>query len=493
MASCLALGVPLLAGAQPAGSTIPAHPRELVYPPLEYEPPDPARHRQILAGGVVGYFVEDHELPLVTVAVYIRGGGYLDPAGREGLASFVGSQMRAGGTASLDAEAFDEELAFLAANVGAGFGPTSGSASANFLAKDRTRALALLFEMLKAPRFQADRLELARTQRRQALERRNDSTDAIESREWARLMRGDGHFSTREPTGASTSAITRDDLVAFHRRVVHPANFVLAVSGDFETAAMRAELERALADWPFAGEVAPAVPKPDHTPVPGVYLVHKADVNQGRVSIGHLGIERGHPDEVAIEVMNEILGGSGFTSRIMARVRSDEGLAYSAGSSFAPGTYYPGIFRAAFQSRTEGCARAARIVLDEIERMRTTPVTAEELDTIKTNLIEVFPRAFQSAGAVAATFATDELTGRDPTYWGTYRGKVRAVTADDVLRVAKTYVRPEALVILAVGNVEAMLAGDPAHPGVSFEALAAGRPLTRIPLPDPVTLVYPKP
>lgn len=490
---CGAALAPHVAFAQAPVSAIPPHPRELRFAPLDYQPPDPARHRQVLENGVVGYFVEDRELPLVTVTVLIRGGSYLDPEGREGLASLMGSQMRAGGTASLDAEAFDEELAFLAANVGAGFGATSGSASANFLSKDRERALALFFEMLKTPRFQEDRLELARTQRLQGLERRNDSTDAIEGREWARLMRGDRHFSTREPTGDSTSAISRDDLVQLHRRLVHPANFVLAVSGDFETASMRADLERALADWPFQGERAPDVPAPDHTPTPGLYLVHKADVNQGRVSIGHLGIARGHADEVAIEVMNEILGGSGFTSRIMARVRSDEGLAYSAGSSYSPGVYYAGTFRAAFQSRSESCARAARIVLDEVDRMRSAPVAADELDTIKTNLVEVFPRAFQSAGAVASTFASDELTGRDPAHWRTYRDRVRAVTADDVLRVAKAHLDPSAFVILAVGNVDAMLAGEADHPEVSFERLAAGRPMTRIPLPDPVSLIYPRP
>ena len=146
-----------------------------------------------------------------------------------------------------------------------------------------------------------------------------------------------------------------------------------------------------MAGWSDSGIPAVKVPKPDFTPVAGVYMVHKPDVNQGRVSIGHLGILRGNPDEFAIDMMNDILGGSGFTSRIMSRVRTDEGLAYDAGSSYSPGVYYEGQFRAAFQSKSATAARAAQIVLDEIERMRKEKVSAEELETVKNQAIEVFP------------------------------------------------------------------------------------------------------
>ena len=128
---------------------------------------------------------------------------------------------------------------------------------------------------------------------------------------------------------------------------------------------------------------APPVPKPAHAPAPGIYMVDKPDVNQGRVSIGLLGIQRGNPDEVAIDMMNDVLGGSGFTSRITNRVRSDEGLAYSAGSSFGVGVYYPGLFRASFQSKSATVAQATQIVVEEIDRIRTQKVTAEELDTVK--------------------------------------------------------------------------------------------------------------
>ena len=137
------------------------------------------------------------------------------------------------------------------------------------------------------------------------------------------------------------------------------------------------------------------------------------------------------------------------------------------------------------------CARAAQIVLDEIRKIRTEKVTGEELDAVKNNAVEVFPRFFSSAAAIAGTFADDEFTGRDPKYWETYRDKIRAVTADDILRVAQKYIQPDKLVILAVGNVDEMLKGDPDKREYSFTKMAKDGKITRIPLPDPLTMTYP--
>lgn len=174
-------------------------------------------------------------------------------------------------------------------------------------------------------------------------------------------MRGEQHFSNRWTTAQSVESLTREDLLAFHQKYYHPGNFIFAVSGDFKTAEIQAKLEQSMAGWAISKEVVPPIPKPNYSPAPGVYVVHKADVNQGRITIGHLGIVRGNPDEFAIDIMNDILGGSGFTSRITNRVRSDEGLAYSAGSSFSAGTYYEGLFRAGFQSKSPTCAQLHRL------------------------------------------------------------------------------------------------------------------------------------
>ena len=344
--------------------------------------------------------------------------------------------------------------------------------------------------MLRNPGFDEDRLALAKSRSIQQMERRNDSTPGIERREWSRLMRGDHHFSTRPRTRASVQAITRDDLVAFHRRYFHPGHFLFAVSGDVDTTAILAGLERRMAGWAVGTEPVPPVPHPDHTPRPGLYLVDKPDVNQGRVALGHLGTTRDDPDRYKLLVMNDILGGGGFSARLLTRIRSDEGLAYSATSNFGVGVYYKGVFRAGFQSRSETVARATAIVLEEFDRIRTEPVGEDELRNSIAYFVETFSRSFSSAASTAGLFASDEYTGRDPAYLAVYRDNIAAVTAEDVLDVARRYLDPEALVILVVGNLEAMLAGDPERPEYLLEEMSPGD-VVRIPLPDPFTMEYP--
>ena len=488
------LALLVLAAQVPAAAqtAIPAHPRDLTFEPLDFDPPRAAQHRHTLSGGGTVFVVEDHALPLVDVTVYVRTGAYLEPPGQAGLAALTGSQMRAGGTASLPAADFDEEVAFLAAQIGSSIGDTIGQASLNCLTKDLDAALDLLFDMLRHPRFDQARLDLAKSQALQAMERRNDSTRGIEGREWGRLMRGEAHFSTRPSTRASIESISRDDLRAFHERYFHPRSFIFAVSGDVTPADILSKLNARLAGWPTADETVPAVPAPANAPRRGLYGVDKPDVNQGRVSIGHLGTTRDNPDRYPLLVMNDILGGGGFSSRLLTRIRSDEGLAYSAASSFGMGTYYDGVFRVAFQSRSETVARAAAIVLDEIERIRSEPVTDEELQNSIASFVETFTRNFSSAAATARLFARDEYTGRDPEYLTRYRERISAVTAADVLRVAREYLHPERLTTLVVGNLDAIAAGDPDNPDFALEDFG-GAPVTRIPLPDPFTMEYPAP
>ena len=253
-------------------------------------------------------------------------------------------------------------------------------------------------------------------------------------------------------------------------------------------------LNAALADgWPSDTKDPGDIPAPTHTPKPGVYMVNKLgrDINQSSVAIGHIGIARSNPDHIAVDIMNDILGGGGFISRIMSRVRSDEGLAYSAGSSYRAGTYYPGLFQAAFQSKNPTCAQATEIVIEEIERIRNDKVTALEIDTAKNAAIEIFPRFFATAGQIAGTFASDQHTKREAGYWEKYRERVADVSIDDVLNVAQKYLKPESLVVLGVGDQAAMLAGNPDKPEYSFEKFAGDGEIQSIPLPDPMTMEYP--
>lgn len=481
----LALLLPALPSAAIA-QTIPDHPDKLVFKSAVYRPPAARDHRVVLKNGMVVYVGEDRALPLVNIALTIRTGSYLEPVGKEGLAAFTGSLLRRGGTRSLSAEQLDERLDFLAAQVSSAIGDTVGSAGLNCLADNLDESLRLFVEMLREPGFQEDRLQLAKEQELQEIQKRNDDAADIEAREWNVLLNGADHFTNRFTTAASVRSLTREDLAAFHRRYYHPANMIAAVSGSFARADLLRKLESAFARWPTSKPAVPEVPSAIHPAEPALYRIQK-EINQGRVSIGLPTVRRDSPDIYALEVMNEILGGSGFTSRITRTVRSNEGLAYSAGSGLSFGIYYPGRFRAGFQSKSRTVPYAAQLVLAEIRKIREAAVSDEELDVIKQNLIETFPSNFASQARAVSIFASDEFTKRNPAFWANYRDRIGAVTTADIQRVARTYLVLERMALLVVGDLKEIDLGDGKH-DVTLASLAPGGKVVTLPLRDPLTM-----
>lgn len=463
---------------------IPARPEQITFGPLEFTPPSAADLRHELSSDVPVYLAPSHEFPLVTITFSFKGGGYLDDPAKTGLARMTGAMIRRGGTETVSAVDLDEQFDFLAAQVSTRSGAMQSSATLNCLTANLDEAFALFMDMLRNPGFDSDKVELYRKEVIEGMKQRNDNARSILSREWAMLMFGADHFQGRQPTIDTINAISISDLFAFQKKVFHPGNLIIGVTGDFVPEAMLNRLDSALSGWERRASIDDP-PAPTATFEPGVYHVEK-DIPQGKVFIGERSVRRDDPDYFPLLVMNDILGGGGFTSRIMSKVRSDEGLAYSAGSRMSMPPYYPGVFRAYFQSKNRTVALSTKLILDEISRIRTEPVTDKELETAKNSFIETFPRRFESKGATINTFISDEWTHRPADYWQTYRDKIAAVTAGDVERVAQQHLDPESLAIMVVGKWDEIQPGD-LDGRASMADFFDGK-YEELPLRDPLTL-----
>jgi len=469
---------------------IPEHPDRLKYPALKFEVPDAAAMRTTLSTGTPAYLIEDAALPIVDLRILIRGGSFDQPPGKEGVADLTADLMRTGGTTSKDPNAVDEEIDFLAANVSIGMEDVSGSASLSILSKDLDKGLAILMDLLRNPTFRQDKLDTLKAQTLDALKSRNDRTASIEAREVNLLFYGPEYPINRLPTKASIESITREDLKAYHAAWVHPSRFIVAAAGAFKKDALVAKLEAAFKEWPAAGGGAPApvtAPKVTHQAKPGIYCFNKEgkNITQGRVTMGHMGVDLRHPDVQAIRVMSYILGAGGFSSRLMQRVRSQEGLAYDVRSDLRPGLVYPFPFKILYQSKSESCAYAASICLEEVARIRKEGVTPEELQAAQQFYLDAFPGLFFSTKMqTAGTFAAAELMGFPKDYYVTYREKIARLTTGDILRVAQEHLHPEKFAWVVVGNIAAIQAGYGTHP-VKLADLGNVIPMS---LADPLTL-----
>lgn len=468
------------------GADIPAHPDALVFPDYAFSPPAAADYRVELANGVPVYITEDRELPLINISLVFRGGAYLDPPGKVGLSGIMASQLRAGGTGSMTAEELDEELDFLAARASASSGGTTSSASLNSLSTNLEESLPLFVEMVRDPRFQESRLQITKDSALEGMKQRNDHPRSILSRETDTVLYGDSWLS-RQPTANMVASISGGDLRGAHARIFDPANMIIVASGDFDRAQMLETLERAFGDW-APGDRVPEPPVVTSDYDPGIYYVDQ-EGPQGGVRLGMRSLRRDDPDYIAAAVMNEVLGGGGFASRLVKRVRSDEGLAYGVGSRLSPGIWDEGYWGAAFDSKNSTVALAIAIILEEIDRIRTEFVSDEELNVARNSFIEAFPQAFASKHGMLELFARDEITGRDPSWWHTYRDRVGAVSAEDVHRVAQRLLHAEEMAVIVVGDWGEIAPGDD-DGRASMDAVqeTLGGVSVELPLRDPLTL-----
>lgn len=468
---------------------IPDRPEKLSFKPLVFQAPKVKDYKTKLKNGIPLFIATDpNAQPFVRINIMVRAGSYLDPKGKEGLASIMGNEMRTGGTEKTPADKLDERIEFLAAKINSTFGATEGVISLEILEKDFKAGLDLFMEVLTQPAFAQDRLDLAKKQLRLGLDQRNDSANSIAGYQMEYLLYGEDHFSTAALTEASLQSITREDLKAFHTRVLHPSNMVIAVSGKFDKNVVMDALNKTLgALTPVKGaEVSPKPPAPKYERKAGIYVCNK-DVPQSTVQFVLPGLRRTDPDWYATVVMNDILGGSGFHARLMKKIRSDEGLTYGIGSRFGTGEYWPGNWACRLQTKNRSVAYAMRLALAEIDRIKTQPVSDEEIKIVKDSIMDGFPARFPNKHSIVTHFASEQLVGWPEGFYEDYREKIQAVTKDDVQRVAKKYLDPTKLVLLVVGKTSDVEEGDVKdHPGKLSEI--AKLPVVTLPLRDPLTM-----
>jgi len=454
----------------PACSSPPQHPEQLVYPPLEFSVPDVERLE--LTNGIHVYLKEDSELPLVQVTAMLGSGSLAVPRNLSGFGELYAAALRTGGTAATPAAALEERLDLLAANLGCGMGPYTTSLDLSIRRSDLNEGLTILADLLRRPIFAADKLELARSKALEALRRRNDDPGEIASRLLLAALYPD-HPLGDSPTEVSLRRIDREQLLAYHRQHFAPDNLWLAVSGDVTRDELLPLLDRLFGDWPRKGGDAVALP-PLTAPGGGALHLVTKEIPQSTIILGDLGLTKDNPDQYPGRVLNFILGGGGFNSRLMQQIRSDRGLAYSAWSQFQVGRRYPGPVMAGTETKNATVIEALQLIERTMSTLREQEVTVQELQVAKDSLVNSFVFSFADPHAVVAQRMQLDFFDYPPDYLPHYRERIAAVTAADVQRVARQYLQPERQQVVVVGM--------PDETGATLDSL--GLPVSRLKAED---------
>jgi zinc protease len=422
----------------------------LKYPPLgQVKIPDIPTIT--LPNGIRLYLLENHELPLVSGFALVRTGNLFDPPGKVGLAQMTGMVMRTGGTASKTGDQLDESLENVAASVESDIGESSGSVSFSCLKENTDQVLEIFKDVLLHPEFRQDKIDLAKTQLRGSIARRNDEASDIVGREFASIVYGKNTPYGWDMNYADIDAIERADLIGFYKRFFFPANIMLAVQGDFDAQEMRARIEKLLGDWDYKQAAVPPFPPVKAPDSKGIYLAVKKDVTQTFFQMGHVGGLFKDPDFPALSVMSEIFGGS-FGSRLFTNVRTKLGYAYSIGGGWGATYDHPGLFSISGSTQSAHTVDAIQASLKELERIRTTEVTDRELETAKNTVQNSFVFSFDSPAKTLGRIVRYEYYGYPRDFIFQYQKAVAAVTKADILRVAKARIDPVKIAVVAAGN-----------------------------------------
>ena len=430
-------------------SAIPSY-KELQFPALkQVKIPEVARFT--LSNGMRIFLLEDHELPIVSGFALVRTGNLFDPPSKRGLGDVTAGVLRSGGTRTKTGDQIDEELENMAASVESSMGETSASVSFSGLKETSDKVLQVFKEVLTDPEFRQDKIDLTLNQIHSGIARRNDEAQSISERELTNILYGRDNPYGWTIEHEHVNRIQHEDLRQFYRRYYFPKNIMLAIYGDFSAAQMKEKLEALFTDWRVEQPAVPSFPAVSAKPVPGVFLAEKPDVTQTFFGLGLLGGKLDDQDYPALQVATSILG-SGFTSRLMSQIRTKLGLAYSIGAGWGAQYDHPGTFRIVGSTKSMSTADALEAAKKELEKMRTTEVTEQELKTAKDGVLNSFVFFFDSPSKTLNRVMMYEYFGYPKDFLFEYQKRISAVTRADVLRVYKDRIHPENLTIVAVGN-----------------------------------------
>ncbi len=405
--------------------------RQISIPPLPaFKPQQPKRI--VLPNGMVIFLQEDHELPLIDGTARIRGGSHNEPAKKVGLIDIYGEVWRTGGSKTKTGDEFDDFLEIRAAKVETSGGPDSTSINWSCL------------------KFREDKLDIAKKGAFDSISRRNDQIGEIAQREATRLAYGPDNPYARVPEYATVAAITRQDLIDWHKTYVHPNNMILGVSGDFDSAAVEAKLRAAFAQWPKG----PTLPKDEvqyHPAKPAYYLIRKEDVNQSSIHMVGLGIRRDNPDYYAVNVFNEAFAG-GFSSRLFNDIRTKRGLAYHVGGGIGANFGHPGILQIVMGTKSQTTIESVQALQEDIDDLEKHPLTDDELKRAKDAILNAFIFRLDSPDKILGERMTYEFYGYPADWLDKYPAEIQRVTPADANRVAAKYLHKDQLATLVVGN-----------------------------------------